>query len=228
LSDKEKGKRPGREGRLNKQVSAFSEFMRSTWGKVLTVLAVITVLLGVVTEGVTLYGQSQVAEVKAEIARNADKRQEAEKDIAAQKARIETQAAENAKVLEQAKAAKAKADADVAQAMADNAAVKQAAERQFASARAISEAAIAKYAARTKRAEADKQAAEAVTAQEVAKNSAVKFQAEAEKTNLQSLVDEHTANMIQWINNCAASTGSTRDCATKWGCISYPSGISCQ
>jgi hypothetical protein len=213
---------------ISEQLSALKEFSRSIWAKVLGVLTVIMLVVGVATEAVVLYGQSQIATVKTEIARNANERQDAEKAIAAQKARIEKEAAENATLLEQAKAAKATAEAAAAQALADNARVKQAAETKFAAQKAVVEAAISKYSERTRRAEADKQVAEAVTAQEVAKNSADKFQAEADKATLGALQTEHSANIAQWLNNCAAARGSFADCSTLWNCFSNASGVLCR
>jgi cell division protein FtsX len=207
-------------GSMSEKFSALAEFSRGAWAKTAAILTVLMVVLGAATAAVTLYGQSQTAAVKAEIARNANLRQEAEKDIAAQKARIETQAAENATLLEKAKAEKATADAAAAKALADNAKVKQEAENKLASQKAIVEAAIAKYAERTKRAEADKKTAEAVTAQEVAKNSEVKFKAEAEKAELEALETEHMGNMNQWINNCADARGGGSQqivaCSMQW------------
>lgn len=198
------------------QLSALQEFARSTWAKVLGVLAVITMLLGVATEAVVLYGQGREAAIKSEIAINAGKRQTAEAQIAVQKARIERQAAINADVLEKAKAAKTSADALAAKAVADNARIRQEAEAKYADQKAVVEQAIARYAERMKRAEADKLQAEADAAQEVAKNSEVKLRAEAEKANLELLKVEADAAVLQWLNNCQAVRGSLAGCSTLW------------
>lgn len=196
--------------------SALQEFARSTWAKVLGLLAVIAMLLGVATEAVVLYGQSQEASIKSEIAINAGKRQTAEAQIAVQKARIERQAAANAELLERAKAAKTSADALAAKALADNARIRQEAEAKYAKQKAVVEEAIARYAERMKRAEADKLQAEADAAQEVAKNSEVKLRAEAEKTNLELLKTEADAAVLQWLNNCQGVRGSLAGCSALW------------
>jgi len=90
----------------------------------ITILFSIAVLLGLATEGVILYAQSQNALIQNATADVSGKRQTAEANIAQQKARIEEQAAINAALLEKAKAAKATADALLKDAEAGNAGVR--------------------------------------------------------------------------------------------------------
>ena len=202
---------------MSEQPSALKEFASSTWAKVLGVLTVITMLLGVATEAVVLYGQSQEAAVKSEIAINAGKRQTAEAQIAVQKARIERQAAVNADApgksqgrQEQRRCARREGRRRQRPNQTRERKLNTRHKRQSWSKPSR------RYAERMKRAEADKLQAEADAAQEVAKNSEVKLRAEAEKANLESLKTEADAAVMQWLNNCQAVRGSLAGCSTLW------------
>jgi hypothetical protein len=205
-------------------LSALQEFARSTWAKVLCVLAVIAMLLGVATEAVVLYGQSQEAVIKAETAVNAGKRQAAEARIEQQKARIAQEAAANAQLLERAKAAKTTAEANAARAVADSAAIKQSADAKYATQIATIERVKATYAERIKRAEADKLQQEALTQKEIADNSDVKLRAEAQALDIEAKIAEAGALRQQWQNNCRQILmrkgrpigNAAYDCSGEW------------
>jgi hypothetical protein len=208
--------------------SVVSDFIGTVWGKVLAMVATIMVLLGVGAEAVVLYSQKFEAAIKTEIAVNADKRQAAEARVEQQKARIAQEAATNARLLEQAKAAKATAEAHAAYEVAVTADIRQKAEAKYARQMAIIEKAKATYAERIKRAEADKLQQEALAQKEVADNSDVKLRAEAQALDIEAKITDAGALNSQWRNNCQQITmrtgmGWARDpawafgyCGQKW------------
>lgn len=175
--------------------------------KLTAILVVVATLLGIATTLIGIYGYKQELAIKREIADNAD-------------------------VLEKAKAEKAVAESKAAAALAENARIKQAAESKYSQQKALVEAATARFAERIKRAEADKQSAVAISAAEIARNADVKFKAEAEKATLEALEIEHKANIELWLANCAAREGpggqdQLVDCSKRWSCMPGAGGALC-
>lgn len=186
---------------------AFRLFIDQVRSKLTAILVVAATALGVATTLVSVFGNRQEVAIRHEIAQNAD-------------------------VLEKAKAAKTTADSKVAAALADNARVKQGAEAKFTQQKAIVEAAVARYAERIKRAEADRQVAESLTAAEIARNADVKFKAEADRATLEALEIEHKANIETWLGNCATraghpDSGRLVDCSMRWSCMPGAGGAMC-
>ncbi len=177
----------------NFSLSAYLSLARGN--RLIQPLTAIFFVLGIATEGVVLYGQSQEAAIKTEIAKNAE-------------------------ILTKAQADKTAAEAVKAEALAINAQIRQKAEARYKTQQAIIETALAKYAERMKRAEADKLQAEAASEAEIAKNSEVQLRAEAEKAELEGLHASANAALQQWLTNCQAAhgggTGTLADCSMIW------------
>lgn len=182
-------------------------FFSTVQGKLISALAVIALVLGIAAEGVSLYRNVKETHTVAEVSINANLRQEAEADKAAEDARSAKAAADNAAALKLAEAQKAAADAETAKelakkaaaeaetarAVAENAGKLKLAEAQKAAADAETSREIASNAGKLKLAEAQKAVADAETSRATADNAAKMKLAEARKT-------EAEANYQEWLN----------------------------
>ncbi len=164
-----------------------------TSSKVLIFLTGAAILLGIATEAVVLWGQSQEATIKNQIAINAP-------------------------LLKEAEAEKTAAETRKNEALAINAKIREKTEAKYKTENAIVETAIAKYAERMKRAEADKLQAEAASETEIAKWSDVQQRAEAKKSEMEGLKASGDAAISQWVSYCqvvqAPGPGAVSDCSS--------------
>jgi len=152
-------------------------FLNSLQGKIIAVLTIITLVFGIVAEGVLIYRNGAEAKTATETANNAAKLKLAEAQKAAAEAEAAREAANNAAKLKLAEAQKAAADAETAREIASNAGKLKLAEAQ----KAVAEAELQLQKSRTAKAEAD------VSPEMQAANLAAK-QAEARKLDGEATV----------------------------------------